>query len=78
MAYQEVDEVDEVAGTAAMRWYGDRLEEGYVIVQGTAWDSAFPRWRWELHDPQGRYVKTVRRDVMRRLRALGYLPDAGK
>jgi hypothetical protein len=65
-------------GSVAMRWYRDRLDEGYEIVRETAWDSAFPRWRWELRDAQGRYVKTVRRDVLRRLRALGYLPDAGK
>ena len=52
----------------------EKLEAGYTIRRGTISHArSFPRWSWQLFNPEGAYIQTVRADTVRRLRELGYL-----
>ncbi len=61
--------------TARMAAWVEKLEAGYTIRKGTITHArSFPRWSWQLFNPEGAYVQTVRGDMVRRLREAGYLP----
>jgi hypothetical protein len=57
--------------TPAMRRWVEKIGAGYRIVRRPVLWGAFPNWRWELVNPQGVYVETVRRDTVRRLTEMG-------
>lgn len=60
--------------TPALRRWVEKLEAGYTIRRGTIVHArSFPRWSWQLFNPEGVYVQTVRADTVRRLRDLGFL-----
>lgn len=61
--------------TPAMRRWAEKVKAGYTIRRRPALQGAFPNWRWELVNPEGVYVETVRRDTVRRLSDLGVLDD---
>lgn len=63
--------------TPAMRRWAEKVEGGYRIVRRPVLWGAFPNWRWELVNPQGGYVQTVRRDVVRRLVDMGVVEVRG-
>ena len=60
--------------TARLAAWAEKLEAGYTIRRGTiSHAQSFPRWSWQLFNPEGAYIQTVRADTVRRLRELGYL-----
>lgn len=61
--------------TPAMRRWAEKIGAGYTIRRRWVAYGALPCWRWELVDPAGVYVQTVRRDTVRRLSDLGVLDD---
>ena len=57
-----------------MRRWAERLGAGYSIRRGWALEGhALPRWRWELVNPEGAVVQTVRSDTVRKLGELGLM-----